>query len=469
MTQASSDDLTRSPLGGPVLVTGVGVTVAMWIAWFLLHMPGVRADASIATPIQGGVLLLGLGLGVARSGHGRAGWLIGLLAGLLAGALNLLLLGMQLVEQPETTEQMGEAANRLRPNAALVIVGFLVACAVAGAIAGAVGAALRAPRSGGDGQRWLGRLGVVSALSVIPLLAVGGAVTSTESGMSVPDSVTSYGAVSFLFPLSLMGEDRIFLEHSHRLLGSLIGLVTFLWAVYTTIVDRRKGMKIGVWILWLFVVLQGIAGARRVGADLSWMAVIHGVFGQITFILAAGLAAAQMRGYIDAPDLLEDETRKAAKRARKFAVITLVAVLIQLVFGALYRHLGVEKGIHSLYAHIGWSFIVFAMVIVNGILCMKGSRESKPGRTLRRVGVLQHGLVAWQFLLGWAALGMAPPSKADRPIPSADELASAPPIQAVEAIMTTAHQASGALVFAAVALAVVWSRRLSRDQERDRT
>ncbi len=460
----TDNNTARSPLAGPVLVTGVGVTVAMWIAWFLLHMPGVRADTTIATPILGGVLLIGLGVGVSRSGRGRPGWLIGLLAGALAGGLNLLLLGMRIVEQPETTEQMGEAANTLAPNAAIVIGGFLLACTFAGAIAGLVGASLRAPRSGGNAQLWLARLGVVSALSILPLLLVGGAVTSAEAGMSVPDSVTSYGAVSFLFPLSLMGEERIFLEHSHRLLAQLIGLVTLIWAVYTTIADRRTGMKIATWALWILVVVQGVFGMVRVGEDLQIMGVVHGIVGQITFVFAVGLAAAQTRGYIDAPGLLDDDTRKAARRARKLAVVTLVAVLVQLIFGALYRHLGVEKGAHSLYAHIGWSFVVLVLVIICGSLCMKGSRQTRPGKTLRRIGVLQHGLVGWQFLLGWAALGMAPPSKADRPIPSADELASAHPIEGIEAIFTTVHQASGALVFAAVALAVLWTHRLRRKE-----
>jgi cytochrome c oxidase assembly protein subunit 15 len=443
----------------------VGVTVAMWIAWFLLHMPGVRTDPSVATPILGGVLLLGLLLGVSRTGRGRPAWQIGLLAGLVCGALNLLLLGMQIVEQPESTEQMSDAANKLRPNAALVIAGFLFASTLAGAIAGAVGGSLRSRRPGTDAQGWLGRFGIVSALSMLPLLAVGGAVTGTEAGMSVPDSVTSYGAVSFLFPLSLMGEDRIFLEHSHRLLGSLVGLVTLIWAIYATFVDRRVMIKALTWGVWLLVVVQGVFGIIRVGEDLRVVGAVHGVFAQIVFVFAVGVAAAQTKAYLEAPSLLEDETRKAARRARKLAIVTLFAVLIQLVFGALYRHLGAEKGIHALYSHIGWSFVVFALIIVNGILCMKGSRESRPGATLRRVGVLQHGLVAWQFLLGWAALGMAPPSKADRPIPSAEELASAPPINAVEAIMTTTHQASGALVFGAVMLAVVWSRRLSRPSD----
>ena len=457
--------MTQSPLAGPALVVGVGVTVSMWIAWFLLHMPGVRADTGVATPILGGVLLIGLMLGVSRTGRARPGWQIGLVAGLVSGVLNLLLLGMQIVEQPETTDQMADAANKLRPNGALVVVGFMVLSAVSGVIAGGVGGALRSPRSGTDAQGWLGRLGVVSVLSMLPLLAVGGAVTGAEAGMSVPDSVTSYGAVSFLFPLSLMGEDRIFLEHSHRLLGSLVGLVTLIWAIYASVVDRRAAMKAFTWGVWILVVVQGVFGIIRVGEDLRVVGVVHGVFAQIVFILAVGVAAAQTKAYLGAPATLDDETRRAARRARRFAVVTLTAVFIQLVFGALYRHLGADKGIHALYAHIGWSFVVFAMIIVCGILCMKGSRESAVGGTLRRVGVLQHGLVSWQFLLGWAALGMAPPGKADRPIPSAEELASAAPIAGVEAIMTTAHQASGALLFASVMLAAVWSRRLSGGRE----
>lgn len=454
------DQAHRPPLIVPALAVGLGASIAMWAAWYLMHAPGLDAPASASVPVMGGLLVLGVLLGVASGGRaGRPGWLIGMLAGLVSAVLNQVLLLSNLVEQPATTEQMGESANRLAPGAPLVILGFVGACMVAGACAGAVGGMIGRRGARLSAQAWLGRLGAVAAASFLPLLVAGGAVTGTESAMAVPDSVTSYGAVSFLFPLSLMGEDRIFFEHAHRLLGSLVGLVTLIWAIATTVVDRRGGMKAAVWLAWLVVVVQGVLGAVRVGENSVPFAIAHGVFGQISFMIAVGVAAAQRPSYIEAPALVGETTRPGARRARTLGAFTLVAVIVQLVFGAMYRHMGSP---HALYSHIGWSFVVLVLVILTGSLCMKAGKGDRAGRPLRLAGVFMHAIVAWQFVLGWLALWQVPPSEKSRPIPTADQLASAHQIDALEAVITTAHQASGALVLAASTLGLVWARRLSK-------
>ena len=55
------------------------------------------------------------------------------------------------------------------------------------------------------------------------LLAAGGMVTSTSSGLSVPDWATTYGYNMFSFPLQNM-VGGIFYEHGHRLIASTVGL-----------------------------------------------------------------------------------------------------------------------------------------------------------------------------------------------------------------------------------------------------
>ena len=67
------------------------------------------------------------------------------------------------------------------------------------------------------------------------LVAAGGMVTSTSSGLSVPDWPTTYGHQMFTFPLEQM-VGGIFYEHGHRLIASTVGLLTiglviFLWRV----------------------------------------------------------------------------------------------------------------------------------------------------------------------------------------------------------------------------------------------
>ena len=62
------------------------------------------------------------------------------------------------------------------------------------------------------------------------LIVAGGLVTSTESGLSVPDWPTTYGQNMFTFPVSKwVGGIRY--EHVHRLVASGVGLLTVVLAV----------------------------------------------------------------------------------------------------------------------------------------------------------------------------------------------------------------------------------------------
>ena len=58
------------------------------------------------------------------------------------------------------------------------------------------------------------------ALSTAVLIFAGGLVTSTGSGLSVPEWPNTYGWNMFLFPLDKM-VGGIRYEHSHRLIGQL--------------------------------------------------------------------------------------------------------------------------------------------------------------------------------------------------------------------------------------------------------
>ena len=62
----------------------------------------------------------------------------------------------------------------------------------------------------------LHRFAVFTACCTVFLIFVGGLVTSTESGLSVPDWPTTYGWNMFTFPVSKW-VGGIFYEHGHRL------------------------------------------------------------------------------------------------------------------------------------------------------------------------------------------------------------------------------------------------------------
>ena len=69
------------------------------------------------------------------------------------------------------------------------------------------------------------------ALSTAVLIFAGGLVTSTGSGLSVPDWPNTYGHFMFTFPLDKM-VGGIRFEHSHRLIASTVGLLILVLAVW---------------------------------------------------------------------------------------------------------------------------------------------------------------------------------------------------------------------------------------------
>src|SRR5688572_33389605 len=60
---------------------------------------------------------------------------------------------------------------------------------------------------------------------------MGGLVTSHEAGMAVPDWPTTYGYNMFAFPFP-QWVGGVFYEHSHRLIASVVGLLTAILAIW---------------------------------------------------------------------------------------------------------------------------------------------------------------------------------------------------------------------------------------------
>ena len=137
---------------------------------------------------------------------------------------------------------------------------------------------------------WLHRYARLLVAATLLLVAAGGMVTSTGSGLAVPDWPTTYGQNMFTFPLGKM-VGGIFYEHGHRLIASTvgfltIGLVIFLYRVETRAWVRRLGLvALGV------VVLQGVLGGITVLFFLpDAVSISHAGLAQIFFCLTVSLA-----------------------------------------------------------------------------------------------------------------------------------------------------------------------------------
>jgi len=467
----------QAPALPQAAVFGFATAVAMWAAAWLLRLPG---EAVPTAPIVVLVLLVQLGGGVA-AGRFRAeppGWLVGLLAGLITALLNLLALGSLVVGEDD----------QARPQIAVALGGYIAFSGALGAAAGALGARLRREPWETVQPNWLFRFAVVTTCAALLLLIAGGTVTSTETGLAVPDWPQTFGANLFLYPLGRM-TGGVFIEHAHRLLGSLVGLTTLALGLWTISQGRGRwnaiamtvltlgavGAVAGAWFggldprIWqvvalaaiifvirliatdrrrltkslaalaiIFVLIQGWLGGQRVVEQNVGLAMVHGITGQLFVALLALLTATLSDGWRRASPLGSDKAQRA------LPLIAWFALLIQIGFGAAVRHFDLQ--LHALISHATWSIVVLILVLVVGMRTAK--RYAEQG-LLRRLGRAMNHTVGLQMVLGLAALWSAMVYRDVDP----------PPL--IDVTLTTAHQAIGAVLLILVTLMAAWSLRLT--------
>lgn len=425
----------------PGIVAGLASAVAMWITWYLLHLPGLKTPLAISGIIIGAVLIAG------------AGWLarfapkpliVGAVAGGTAGLVGLMLLGSKI------TRPAGQGTE-LNPNAPWIVLTFIATSAILGLIGASVFRVVAKPASARESGTWLRWLAMVVAASYLPLLTIGGFVTSSGSGMAVPDWPGTYGSNMFLYPFALLDDPRVFFEHTHRLFGTLAGVCTIMLLLGAFALRASTTVRVMAALLLAGVIGQGLLGGFRVKDDIPALGSIHGILGQGLLVLAVSIAALAGRR----PEA-DSETLGATKPIIILGIASLVCLVIQLTFGSLYRHLGSTL---ALWSHVGFSLIVTGAVAHVGIFSLKATMESDAGRLIRRVGTLILAVLAIQFTLGFAALGYGSGYGENRPIPTAEELATAPPIQYGRSLVATVHQANGAALAALVGLSLTLALR----------
>jgi cytochrome c oxidase assembly protein subunit 15 len=389
-------------------------------------------------------------VGGRTAGSLQAGLTRGVLSGVIASAIGSLLLGAV----SQQLEKMASANGGEKPSLPMMLGGFLLLGAILGGIGGAIGGTLSGSGRQGaapSSRDWLARFALTVVAIAAPLLFVGGLVTSTASGMAVPDWPNTYGTNMFLYPLGTAGAG-VFLEHSHRLFGTFLGLGALVLMIWTLRVEDRKRVRVIAVAVFAAIVLQGLLGGIRVwmgdkdlAKDNRYFSMVHGIFAQGIFALLVALWVMLTPGYRNAT---ADPEAASGKKLRVFSAAALHTTLLQMVFGAMYRHL---RSSHALWSHAGFSLAVVVIAPIAGFLAIR-QREGANGpsgplkHALSRAGMVQVGAVLLQFLLGWAALGMGGSS-----------VEAANPAQA---IVRTIHQANGAVLLGTCVTTMVLARAL---------
>jgi cytochrome c oxidase assembly protein subunit 15 len=224
------------------------------------------------------------------------------------------------------------------------------------------------------------------------LIVIGGIVTSTDSGLAVPDWPTTFGYNMFLYPLSEM-VGGILYEHSHRLMGSLVGLLTVGLFVFILAKDSRK------WLKWLglaaliAVIVQGILGGLRVTQINRNFAIVHACLAQAFFALLCGIA------WFTSRDWWKDRIASVngtGQKLRRLSLITTCLIYMQLIFGAILRHTGSRLDAHLLFAFL---VALHIFLLARRVLGVNGDAQ----RIGQSMPMLLLGLLAIQLMLGTGA------------------------------------------------------------------
>lgn len=180
---------------------------------------------------------------------------------------------------------------------------------------------------------WLHRFATFVAACTVLLLTAGGMVTSTRSGLAVPDWPNTYGHFMFSFPWEKM-VGGIFYEHGHRMIASTVGMLTIVLAVWTWRVDPRR------WVRWLgvgalaAVILQGLLGGLTVLFLLpAPVSIGHAALAQLFFCLTVSLALFTSRGWREPAVPIP-----ANARLQQLTIITTALIYAQILLGATMRH-----------------------------------------------------------------------------------------------------------------------------------
>jgi heme a synthase len=180
---------------------------------------------------------------------------------------------------------------------------------------------------------WLHRYAKFVAAATVLLIVAGGLVTSTGSGLAVPDWPTSYGWNMFTFPMKHM-VGGIFYEHGHRLIASGVGMLTIVLALWIWKAEPRRWMRVLGWTALAAVCLQGLLGGITVLYFLpTAVSTAHAGLAQIFFCLTIAIALFTSPSWIAPPtDLVDDRSLRIVASA------TTIAIYVQILVGATMRH-----------------------------------------------------------------------------------------------------------------------------------
>lgn len=252
------------------------------------------------------------------------------------------------------------------------------------------------------GRPWIHWFAVATAAATYLLILIGGLVHGTGSSLACPDWPTCYG--TFMPKM----EGGVLVEHSHRLAAGTVVVLTLLLATMLTVTRDRSLRRLRPfgWLAVGLVFAQALLGGITVLLRLPTPISTAHTATSLLFFMTVLYIAVRSR-----PAIARDAAPPLVSR---LALITSVAVYMQMVLGGLVRHSGAALACTdvplcrgSLWPHAHPTVLIQALHRLNAVavacLVLASSivtlqRTTRP--LLRALAVLAPVLVGVQIWLG---------------------------------------------------------------------
>ena len=252
---------------------------------------------------------------------------------------------------------------------------------------------------------WPGRLALCALACAVPLVFFGGSVTTLHAGLAIDGwLVLDPGRGDYflwLYPVDRWFRDLgTFVEHTHRLLGSLVGLLAIATVVTTWALDRRRLPRAVSVAALVAVIGQGAIGGFRVLERSEHLAFLHGAIAQAVFALLGASWIALSPGFPAGSDAWVPESVAFGRKLRRFSTAAAASVYLQIVVGAWLRHGG---GVDALGLHL---VVALPVVILVPLLAreLRGAGDRSTGAARSALRTARRWLVG--SILGQVALGI---------------------------------------------------------------
>jgi cytochrome c oxidase assembly protein subunit 15 len=234
-------------------------------------------------------------------------------------------------------------------------------------------------------------------LATFGLVVAGGLVTSRDAGLAVPDWPLSFGTLN---PPRWLQIVNVRTEHGHRLIAGVVAILTIALAAIARVRRERKAIQRIANAAATLVLFQALLGGLRVLRLSLDLAMVHALTGQLFLCVIVAIATLTSPRW---HNTLQERPRRG-ERADVTALFSLV--LVQLVFGIVIRHLGVEARPllrHTVFqAHAATALAIVGLSIRWRVVEVASQRRAAIDRATQLLGLvlLQVGLgIASYFVI----------------------------------------------------------------------